>query len=90
VGEWDEDALAIELSELRELDSICPCRARHAQIDKFLSTPDDDDANAAPPLPEVAISRLGVSGSVESTACYVATQPTPTRWRECVARWRRW
>jgi DNA modification methylase len=60
-AEWDEDALAIELSELRDLEfdlSLTGFDTR--EIDAFLATPDDDDdANAAPPLPEVAISRLG-------------------------------
>ena len=60
-AEWDEDALALELAELRGLDfdlSLTGFDSR--EIDEFLSTPeDDDDANAAPPLPEVAISRVG-------------------------------
>jgi DNA modification methylase len=60
-AEWDEDALALELLELKELDfdlSLTGFDTR--EIDAFLATPDDDDdANAAPPLPEVAVSRLG-------------------------------
>src|SRR2546430_17218103 len=60
-AEWDDDALALELLELKELDfdlSLTGFDIR--EIDEFLAAPDDDDkANDAPPLPEVAVSRPG-------------------------------
>src|SRR5579872_1846271 len=57
-AEWDEEALALELIELRDLDfdlSLTGFETR--EIDAFLSTPDDDEADNAPPLPETPVSR---------------------------------
>src|ERR1700730_14416743 len=60
-AEWDEELVGLELLELKGLDfdlSLTGFDTR--EIDDFLSATDDDDKdNAAPPLPESAVSRAG-------------------------------
>src|ERR1700716_4032922 len=60
-ADWDEELLALELQELNEAEfnfSLPGFDPR--EINDLLLAPDDDDrANAAPPLPENAVSQLG-------------------------------
>ena len=60
-ADWDEELLALELQELNEADfDLSLTGFDPKEIDDLLLTPDDDDqANAAPPLPETPVSRLG-------------------------------
>jgi DNA modification methylase len=60
-ADWDEELLALELLELKDLDFDLSLTGFDAkEIDDFLSQPDDDDAaNATPPLPENPVSRDG-------------------------------
>jgi DNA modification methylase len=60
-AEWDEELLALELQELSEADfDLSLTGFDPKEIDDLLLVPDDDDqANAAPPLPENPVSRLG-------------------------------
>jgi hypothetical protein len=58
-AEWDLDALALELSELKDLDfdlSLTGFDSR--EIDDFTFTPDETEEEV-PPLPEVPTSRPG-------------------------------
>jgi DNA modification methylase len=60
-ADWDDELLALELQELNELDfDLSLTGFDPKQIDDLLLAPDDDDqANAAPPLPDNPVSRLG-------------------------------
>ena len=57
----DDDLLALELQDLREADfDLSLTGFDPKEIDDLLLARDDDDkANAAPPLPENPVSRLG-------------------------------
>src|SRR5438874_10311414 len=57
-ADWDEELLALELLEIQESDfdlSLTGFDVR--ELDGLLNIPDEEKANAAPPLPVVAISR---------------------------------
>jgi DNA modification methylase len=58
---WDDELLALELQELNEADfDLSLTGFDPKEIDDLLLDPaDDDQANAAPPLPENPASRLG-------------------------------
>jgi ParB-like chromosome segregation protein Spo0J len=58
---WDDELLSLELQELNEADfDLSLTGFDPKEIDDLLLVPDDDDkANAVPPLPENAVSRLG-------------------------------
>jgi DNA modification methylase len=58
---WDDELLALELQELNEADfDLSLTGFDPGEIDNLLVAPEDDEkANAAPPLPEKAVSRSG-------------------------------
>src|SRR6202166_1600351 len=60
-ADWDDELLALELQELNAADfDLSLTGFDPKEIDDLLLSPDDDDqANAAPPLPENPVSRLG-------------------------------
>src|ERR1700694_4198550 len=60
-ADWDDELLALELQELKESDfDLSLTGFDPKEIDDLLLAPDDDDrADAAPPLPENPVSRLG-------------------------------
>src|SRR5262245_61889504 len=59
-AEWDDEALALELQELKELEFDLDLTGFDvAQIDEFLTLPPGDEEVVAPPLREVATSRKG-------------------------------
>ena len=60
-AQWDDELLAVELQELNEADfDFSLTGFDPKEIDDLLLDPaDDDKANAAPPLPDNATSRLG-------------------------------
>src|SRR6202040_4263011 len=59
-ADWDEDLLALELEEIQESDSDLSLTGFDpGEIDKLLALEDEEKANAAPPLPESAVSRTG-------------------------------
>jgi len=60
-ADWDEELLALELQELNEADfDLSLTGFDPKEIDDLLLVQDNDDlANAAPPLPENAVSQLG-------------------------------
>ena len=59
-AEWDEDALALELGEIQELDlDLSLTGFDPGEIDKLLVLDDEERANAAPPRPETPVSKLG-------------------------------
>ncbi len=60
-AQWDDELLALELQELNEASfDLSLTGFDPKEIDDLLLNPgDDDQANAAPPLPENAVSRLG-------------------------------
>src|ERR1700758_523473 len=59
-ADWDEDKLALELFEIREADfDLSLTGFDPGEIDKLLLLEDEERANAAPPLPEAPVSRVG-------------------------------
>jgi len=57
---WDEELLALELQELSESDyDLSLTGFDPGEIDGLLAIPDEERANAAPPLPENPVSRVG-------------------------------
>jgi len=58
-ADFDEDLLALELQELSEADfDLSLTGFDPGEIDGLLAIPDEELANAAPPLPENPVSRL--------------------------------
>jgi DNA modification methylase len=59
-ADWDEELLAQELQEIQEMDFDLSFTGFDThEIDSLLALDDEEKANAAPPLPESAVSRLG-------------------------------
>src|SRR5260370_6473371 len=59
-AEWDESLLALELQEIQEADfDLNLTGFEPHEIDTLLALDDEEKANAAPPLPELPVSRLG-------------------------------
>src|SRR5258708_25895342 len=59
-ADWDEELLALELQELKESDfDLSLTGLNPKEIDDRLLVPDDEKANAAPPLPGNPVSRVG-------------------------------
>src|SRR5260370_41895607 len=59
-ADWDEELLAIELQELNASDfdlSLTGFDPR--EIDGLLAIPEEEEANAVPPIPENPVSRPG-------------------------------
>jgi ParB-like chromosome segregation protein Spo0J len=57
---WDEELLALELQELNAADfDLSLTGFDPGEIDGLLALPDEEVANAAPPLPEHPASRVG-------------------------------
>jgi DNA modification methylase len=57
---WDEELLALELQELNEADfDLGLTGFDPGEIDGLLAIPDEERANAAPPLPGIPVSRPG-------------------------------
>jgi hypothetical protein len=58
-AEWDEELLARELEEIRELDFDLNLTGFDVpELDHLLTVPAEEQADAVPPLPERAVSRL--------------------------------
>jgi DNA modification methylase len=58
-ADFDEELLALELQELNEADfDLSLTGFDPGEIDGLLAIPDEERANAAPPLPENPVSRL--------------------------------
>src|SRR5579862_9866777 len=59
-ADWDETALAQELKDLQEMDFDLNLTGFDVHdVDQLLVLDDEEKANAAPPLPESPVSRLG-------------------------------
>ncbi len=59
-ADWDEELLAFELEEIQESDfDLSLTGFDPGEIDQLLALEDEEKANAAPPLPESAVSQLG-------------------------------
>jgi DNA modification methylase len=59
-ADWDEELLALELQEIQESDfDLSLTGFDPGEIDGLLALEDEEAANAAPPLPESAVSRSG-------------------------------
>jgi hypothetical protein len=57
---WDEELLSLELQELNEADfDLTLTGFNPGEIDGLLAIPDEERANAAPPVPKNPVSRLG-------------------------------
>src|SRR5262245_25629260 len=59
-ADWDEELLALELQELNAADfDLNLTGFDPGEIDGLLAIPDEERANAAPPVPEYPVSRAG-------------------------------
>src|SRR5215471_11435109 len=59
-ADWDEELLALELQELNAADFDLNLTGFDAgEIDGLLAIPDEERANATPPVPENPVSRVG-------------------------------
>ena len=59
-ADWDEELLNLELQELHAADfDLSLTGFDPGEIDGLLAIPDEERGNAAPPLPENPVSRLG-------------------------------
>jgi len=59
-ADWDEELLALELQEIQEADFDLSLTGFDShEIDNLLALDDEEKANAAPPLPESPVSRIG-------------------------------
>jgi hypothetical protein len=57
---WDEELLSLELQELNAADfDLSLTGFDPGEIDGLLAIPDEERANAAPPLPDNPVSRVG-------------------------------
>src|SRR5580704_6522793 len=57
---WDEELLSLELQELAATDfDLSLTGFDPGEIDGLLAIPDEERANAAPPVPENPVSRIG-------------------------------
>ena len=59
-ADWDEDLLSLELQELNAADfDLSLTGFEPGEIDGLSSIPDEERANAVPPVPENPVSRVG-------------------------------
>jgi DNA modification methylase len=59
-AEWDEELLSLELQELSAADfDLSLTGFNPGEIDGLLAIPDEERANATPPVPENPVSRVG-------------------------------
>src|SRR5579862_3059892 len=59
-ADFDEELLALELQELNAADFDLDLTGFNpGEIDGLLAFPDEERANAAPPLPQIPVSRVG-------------------------------
>src|SRR5580700_11123290 len=59
-ADWDEELLALELQELNAADyDLSLTGFNPGEIDGLLAIPDEERANAAPPVSENPVSRVG-------------------------------
>jgi DNA modification methylase len=59
-ADWDEELLCLELQEFNAEDfDLTLTGFDPREIDELLAIPDEEEANAAPPLPANPVSRLG-------------------------------
>jgi hypothetical protein len=59
-ADWDESLLSLELQELNAADfDLSLTGFDPGEIDGLLAIPDEERSNAAPPLPENPVSRVG-------------------------------
>src|SRR5690242_15421662 len=59
-ADWDEELLSLELQDLNAADfDLSLTGFNPGEIDGLLSIPDEERANAAPPLPANPVSRVG-------------------------------
>ena len=59
-ADWDEELLSLELQELNESDfDLSLTGFNPGEIDALLAIPDEERANATPPVPENPVARAG-------------------------------
>ena len=59
-ADWDEELVALELQEIQDADfDLSLTGFDPGEIDKLLVLEDEEKANAAPPLPESPVARVG-------------------------------
>ena len=85
-ADWDEDLLSLELQELNAADfDLSLTGFEPGEIDGLLSIPDEERANAAPPVPDIRCPESATYGYAGSIGCCAGT---PYVGRCCPASWR--
>ena len=75
-ADWDEELLALELQELSEADfDLSLTGFNPGELDGLLAIPDEERANAAPPVPDNPAPACVTCGSAENIGCCAETQP---------------
>ena len=73
-ADWDEDLLSLELQELNAVDfDLSLTGFDPGEIHGLLAIPDEERANAAPPLPEPRSPELASCGSAVNIGCSAET-----------------
>ena len=82
-ADWDEELLALELQELNAADfDLSLTGFDPKEIDDLLALPDEEEANAAPPLPENPVSRPRRSVALrQASGALRRLPPAPRMWR---------
>ena len=85
-ADFDEELLALELQELNAADfNLDLTGFDHRELDDLLALPDEEKANAAPPLLRTLSPSLAISGSAGCTAYSAGTPPARKPWRSSSA-----
>ena len=80
-ADWDEELLSLELQEIQDSDfDLSLTGFDPGEIDGLLALEDEEAANAAPPLPESPVSRVGDLWLLGPIAQFVATLPVRKLW----------
>ena len=73
---WDEELLCLELQELGEADfDLSLTGFDPGEVERLLAIPDEERANATPPIPENPVSRVGDLCGNHRALCGDATRP---------------
>lgn len=86
-AEWDEELVALELEELKDLDFDLQLTGFDpVEIDNFLvDESEEQSADAVEEVPETRSRELATCGAAANTACSVAIRPAPRLSRGCSA-----
>jgi ParB-like chromosome segregation protein Spo0J len=83
-ADWDEELLALELQELNAADfDLNLTGFDPGEIDGLLAIPDEERANAAPPVPMNSVSRTGDLWICDKHRVLCGDATRPRMWLSC-------